>query len=111
MYGLGASAGLHPAPAVVPAAGRQLQRQRQKLVSCGMAGRHSALVGVDLGRHGRSRPCVDERCKACRSVGVGSRCCATGSDPFVEFVQCKTDPCYSTSPSSACNPGSHCLPG
>ncbi|OWQ77927.1 hypothetical protein FEO86_09480 [Stenotrophomonas maltophilia] len=38
MYGLGASAGLHPAPAVVPAAGRQLQRRRQKLVSCGMAG-------------------------------------------------------------------------
>ncbi|MBA0321596.1 hypothetical protein D7Y29_19165 [Stenotrophomonas maltophilia] len=39
MYGLGASAGLHPAPAVVPAAGRQSQRQRQKPVSCGMAGR------------------------------------------------------------------------
>ncbi|MBA0304486.1 hypothetical protein D7Y36_16675 [Stenotrophomonas maltophilia] len=39
MYGLGASAGLHPAPAVVPAAGRQRQRQRQKLVSCGMAER------------------------------------------------------------------------
>ncbi|TIE16267.1 hypothetical protein DI041_01720 [Stenotrophomonas maltophilia] len=35
MYRLGASVGLHPAPAVVPAAGRQPQRQRQKLVSCG----------------------------------------------------------------------------
>ncbi|PSD16454.1 hypothetical protein C7E19_07735 [Stenotrophomonas maltophilia] len=37
MYRLGASAGLHPAPAVVPAAGRQPQRQLQKRISCGMA--------------------------------------------------------------------------
>ncbi|AYZ69853.1 hypothetical protein EGY09_07555 [Stenotrophomonas maltophilia] len=38
----GCSAGLRPAPAVVPAAGRQPQRQqqqqRQQRVSCGMAG-------------------------------------------------------------------------
>jgi len=38
---------------VVPAAGRrpQRQRQRQQLVSCGVAGWHGLLlVGVDLGR-------------------------------------------------------------
>ncbi|PJL52767.1 hypothetical protein B9Y60_09945 [Stenotrophomonas maltophilia] len=29
---------MHPAPAVVPAAGRQPQQQRQKLGSCGLAG-------------------------------------------------------------------------
>ena len=73
-------------------------------VSRDLSERHSARVGGDLGRHGRSRPRVDERCKACRSVGR-IRCCATGSDPFVEFAQCKTDP------QRACNPGSHCLPG
>ncbi|QGL80107.1 hypothetical protein FEO94_08640 [Stenotrophomonas maltophilia] len=68
---MGASAGLHPAPAVVPAAGRQPQRQRQKLVSCGTAGRGSR--------------------RGIRAV--------------------RMDPGYPTSPSNACNPGSHCLPG
>ncbi|RRU72366.1 hypothetical protein EGJ89_09710 [Stenotrophomonas maltophilia] len=53
------STGLRPAPAVVPAAGRQQQQQRQKLAFRGMAG-WVRLVGT----------------------GVRSRCDATGSDPI-----------------------------
>ena len=78
-------------------------------VSRDLSERHSARVGGDLGRHGRSRPRVDERCKACRSVGVGSRCCATGLTPWNRAVQDRSLLLHV--PSNACNPGSHCLPG
>ncbi|MBA0364271.1 hypothetical protein D7V18_21915 [Stenotrophomonas maltophilia] len=65
---MGASAGLHPAPAVVPAAGRQPQRQRQKLVSCGMAGWVRLRGPLQAPLRGPAQPLAAVRSGACEAV-------------------------------------------
>ncbi len=47
-------------------------------------GKSRSPVGVDLGRHDRSTPCVDEICQVSKGVGVGP----TGSNPECSFCLC-----------------------
>ncbi|ASE52117.1 hypothetical protein CEQ03_04760 [Stenotrophomonas maltophilia] len=60
---------MHPAPAVVPAAGRQPQQQRQKLGSCGLAGwvrlRGGRCKSPSGARPSRWRLCVRALAKQC----------------------------------------------
>ncbi|PTA75113.1 hypothetical protein C9416_19520, partial [Stenotrophomonas sp. Nf4] len=58
------SAGLRPAPLVVPAAGRQPQRQKQQLAFRGLAGRHGQAghaVNPSMGARWR-HPCRQRSC-------------------------------------------------
>ncbi|OWQ68153.1 hypothetical protein CEE56_16385 [Stenotrophomonas maltophilia] len=80
---------MHPAPAVVPAAGRQPQQQRQKRGSCGLAG------WIRLRGTLQVRPCkLGRRIHAAHAPATGPTPPSTvscdlsellmGSDPFYE---------------------------
>ncbi|TIL16972.1 hypothetical protein E4419_03455 [Stenotrophomonas maltophilia] len=62
----GGQAGQRPAPVVVPAAGRQ--RQQQKLVSCGRAGRVRLQGTLQVPLRGPAQPLVAVRSGACEAV-------------------------------------------
>ncbi|OWQ71625.1 hypothetical protein CEE57_10030 [Stenotrophomonas maltophilia] len=59
---------MHPAPAVVPAAGRQPQQQRQKLGSCGSAGWVRLRGALQVPLRGPAQPLAAVRSGACEAV-------------------------------------------
>ncbi|PWI00394.1 hypothetical protein DI494_21530 [Stenotrophomonas maltophilia] len=59
---------MHPAPAVVPAAGRQPQQQRQKLGSCGLAGWIRLRGALQVPLRGPAQPLAAVRSGACEAV-------------------------------------------
>ncbi|AWH38334.1 hypothetical protein C1929_16970 [Stenotrophomonas sp. ZAC14D1_NAIMI4_6] len=121
--GLGGSAGLRPAPAVVPAAGRQLQQQRQKLVSWGMAGwvqwRGTLQVRpCKLGRriHAAHAPATGPTPPSTVSRGLSERRFAlVGVDlgrhihEMIENDLCSVEPCSTTAKREARSAAEHGL--
>ncbi|AYZ69844.1 hypothetical protein EGY09_07505 [Stenotrophomonas maltophilia] len=59
---------MHPAPAVVPAAGRQPQQQRHKLGSCGLAGWVRLRGTLQVPLRGPAQPLAAVRSGACEAV-------------------------------------------